>query len=109
MRKIHIALSVANIDESVADYSARLAMAPVAIVPNEYALWRTETINLSIRRTVDRPGTLRHLGWEDGQASEYSTETDCNGIVWERFSPRDQEHEIKSAWPSVMYSADRQR
>lgn len=107
MRKIHIALSVANIDESVADYSARLAMAPVVIVPNEYALWRTETINLSIRRTIDRPGTLRHLGWEDGLASEYSAETDCNGIVWERFSSRDQEHEIKTAWPSVTYSADR--
>jgi hypothetical protein len=108
MRKIHIALAVADIDESVADYSARLAMAPVVIVPGEYALWRTETINLSIRRTIDKPGTLRHLGWEDCSAGGYSAESDCNGIVWERFSCRDQEQEIKTAWPAVTYSADQQ-
>lgn len=106
MRKFHIAISVSDVEKSVTDYSVRLGMAPVVIVPNEYALWRTETLNLSIRRTADKPGSLSHLGWEDGSANEYSTETDCNDIVWERFSPLDQENEIKAAWPSVSYVAD---
>ena len=105
--RFHIAISVSDIAISVIDYSERLGMAPVLIIQNEYALWRTETINLSIRRTTDKPGILRHLGWEDNLAKEYSAEPDCNGIVWERFSPIDQEKEIKAIWPSVNYSAEK--
>lgn len=50
MRVLHLALAVSNIEQSVADYSARLGVLPVVVVPGEYALWRAEALNLSIRK-----------------------------------------------------------
>ena len=93
MRTLHLALAVSNIEQSVADYSARLGALPVAVVPGEYALWRTATLNLSIRKTSELSGTLRHLGWEDTGAKESSAETDCNGIIWENFAASHQAQE----------------
>ena len=83
MRTLHLALAVSNIEQSVADYTARLGVRPVLVVPDQYALWRTSTLNLSIRKTNEASGTMRHLGWEDTEATEFSNDTDCNGIVWE--------------------------
>ena len=103
MRKLHLALAVSNIEQSVADYSARLGVLPTVIVPGEYALWRTGTLNLSIRKTSAPSGTMRHLGWEDTEATEFSTETDCNGITWEKFSASHQAQEINDIWPSANY------
>ena len=65
-KKIHLALSVKNLDEVVKDYNKRLGSSPEVFIPNEYALWRTNEVNLSVR--VDpsfQPGSLRHLGFED--------------------------------------------
>lgn len=103
MQTLHLALAVKNIEQSVADYSVRLGAPPVVMVPGEYALWRTRTLNLSIRRTSEAAGTLRHLGWEDTEATEFSTEIDCNGIVWENFSPLHQAQEINEIWPGANY------
>ena len=103
MRTLHLALAVSNIEQSVADYSARLGVLPVLVVPEEYALWRTETLNLSIRKTHETSGTMRHLGWEDTDAAEFSTEIDCNGIIWERFAASHQAQEINEIWPSANY------
>ena len=103
MRVLHLALAVSNIEQSVADYSARLGVLPVVVVPGEYALWRTETLNLSIRKTSETPGIMRHLGWEDEKAAELSTETDCNGIVWEKFAASHQAQEINEIWPNANY------
>lgn len=105
MRVLHLALAVSNIEQSVADYSARLGVLPVAVVPGEYALWRTATLNLSIRKTSEPPGTMRHLGWEDEEATEFSTETDCNGIVWEKFAASHQAEEINEIWPNANYQS----
>jgi hypothetical protein len=101
MRRFHIAIGVADIGRSVKDYTQRLGAEPTLVVPNEYALWRTETVNLSIRRTGDKAGVLRHLGWEDPSAPEFSLDTDVNGIPWEHFSAEQQDREIVETWPEA--------
>jgi len=107
MNKLHLAISTNKLDETVKDYSQRLGQAPAVVVPNEYALWRTETLNVSIR--VDEncsPGQLRHLGWEDNNATTFTEEKDVNGIVWERFSAAQQAEEINALWPDAQYQPE---
>jgi len=104
VKKLHIAISTNRIEETIKDYSVRLGMEPCSFVAGEYALWRTETLNLSIRQDPScTPGTLRHLGWEDNSASEFTQDTDVNGIVWERFSAQQQADEINELWPDANY------
>src|SRR6185436_2618363 len=97
--KFHIAISVTDIASSVEDYTNRLGKSPNVVIPNEYALWRTQHLNFSIRRSPKDPGTLRHLGWEDPSVSQFTNEKDVNGIVWERFSAELQDKEINETWP----------
>jgi catechol 2,3-dioxygenase-like lactoylglutathione lyase family enzyme len=101
MKRFHIALAVADVAESVVDYSRRLAMEPVVVVPGEYALWRTDTLNFSIRPTRDRPGSLRHVGWEDAAAPGFARQQDVNGLTWEHFCPAAQAEEIRRLWPGA--------
>ena len=105
MKLFHIAISVADIAQSVEDYTRRLGCPPCAVVPGEYALWRTSGVNLSIRRASEKPGTLRHLGWEDPSASSFATETDVNGIVWELFNAEQQTREIEETWPHATFAS----
>lgn len=105
MRRFHIAISVADISRSVDDYTQRLGSPPTVVVPGEYALWRTVSLNLSIRRTTEPTGTLRHLGWEDPLARDFMTERDVNGILWESFSAEQQAREILEIWPHANYPA----
>ncbi|MEQ8352947.1 MAG: hypothetical protein RH862_15775 [Leptospiraceae bacterium] len=105
MKRFHIALSTSDIDESVKDYTKRLGAEPVSVIAGEYALWRTESLNVSIRQDPSTPsGALRHLGWEDPEATGFSAEKDCNGILWERFSASHQEEEIRGIWPDAKIS-----
>jgi catechol 2,3-dioxygenase-like lactoylglutathione lyase family enzyme len=98
-RRFHLALGVADLAASIADYSARLGMEPECVVPGEYALWRTESLNLSIRVVAaEEAGQLRHLGWEEPEAEAMATSVDVNGIVWERFSSAAQRQEIEALW-----------
>ncbi|QMU61996.1 MAG: hypothetical protein GKR92_09940 [Gammaproteobacteria bacterium] len=104
MKKLHISISTDKLDESIKDYSERLGQQPCSLVNNEYALWRTEALNVSIRRDKDSsPGLLRHLGWEDDSALEFSSEIDVNGIIWERFNAKHQADEINELWPQANY------
>ena len=104
VKKIHIALATHNIEETVEDYSSRLGCEPSVVVPNHYALWRTGILNLSIRQDHScTPGELRHLGWEDPEAQEFSSERDVNHIVWEHFSAQQQAKEIEELWPGTGY------
>jgi hypothetical protein len=96
-RKFHISISTTDLDASISDYSLRLGCKPCVIVQNEYALWRTEFLNFSIRCSDDS-GNLRHLGWEDETALEFSKDVDCNGITWEKFTATQQQQEIESIW-----------
>ena len=102
MNKLHIALSTREIESTVDDYSVRLGVAPCVHVPGQYVLWRTACLNLSVRHDAkQQPGTLRHLGWEDAHAAEFSEDRDVNGVVWERFSAQQQAEEIRAIWPEA--------
>lgn len=104
MRKLHIALSTDRIDETIADYTARLGVPPCSKIEGEYALWRTESLNVSVRQDPHcTPGSLRHLGWEDPGASAFTQDTDVNGITWERFNAHHQADEINQLWPDANY------
>jgi hypothetical protein len=50
---------------------------------------------------------LRHLGWEDDEADFFTTDTDCNGILWERFAAHHQATEINEIWPDAGYSPEK--
>ncbi len=105
MRRLHIALATDNINATIDDYSRRLGCPPCTTIPGEYALWRTEALNLSVRQDAALPpGSLRHLGWEDPTATAFSMETDVNGIVWERFAAHHQAEEIQALWPEASYT-----
>lgn len=102
--KFHIAISTLDIERSIADYAFRLGEQPSFCVAGEYALWRTESLNVSVRRDDScRAGTIRHLGWEDATACEFTQDTDINGIVWERFTAEHQADEINELWPDTNY------
>lgn len=107
VNKLHIAISTHQIEETVKDYTVRLGTKPCSHIPNEYALWRTNSLNVSIRQDLScKSGELRHLGWEDPSASTFSKDTDVNGIVWERFSAQQQADEINEIWPDANYVAE---
>ncbi|EDY38249.1 conserved hypothetical protein [Cyanobium sp. PCC 7001] len=104
MKKLHIALSTHSIEASVRDYSQRLGSEPSVVIQGQYALWRTDTLNLSIRQAASGPpGELRHLGWEDPQAPAFTQDVDVNGITWERFTARQQAEEIRQLWPEANH------
>lgn len=103
MKRFHLALGVTDIPRSIEDYTRRFGCAPCVVVPGEYALWRTPSLNVSIRRTDGAPGALRHLGWEDPTATSFTSDTDTNGVVWEHFSAEDQNREILDTWPHAEF------
>lgn len=94
MRRIHIALTVSSIADSVEDYTDRIGENPTVVVRGKYAMWRIDQMNFSINEIPERTGQLRHLGFEDDSAIEFSAETDTNDIVWELFSPQAQDEKI---------------
>jgi len=98
MRRFHIALAVADLAASIEDYRHRLGVAPTAVVPGKYALFRTEQLNFSINEMPARAGQLRHLGFEDDAARGFSSDHDVNGIEWELFSPADQDAKIPEVY-----------
>ena len=98
MRRFHIAIAVADLQVSIEDYRKRLGVAPTAVVPGKYALFRTEALNFSINEMPARAGQLRHLGFEDDAANGFSSTHDVNGIEWELFSPADQDAKIPEVY-----------
>jgi catechol 2,3-dioxygenase-like lactoylglutathione lyase family enzyme len=105
MRRFHIALAVADLTASIEDYRQRLGVAPTAVVPGKYALFRTESLNFSINELPARAGQLRHLGFEDDDARGFSSTHDVNGIEWELFSPTDQDAKIPEVYgDSVVWA-----
>jgi hypothetical protein len=102
-KRIHIALAVREYESSLREYTARLGAEPCCTVEGIYALWRTPQVNLSISVKPEQAGTLRHLGFEDGQSAAMSEERDVNGITWERFSAEQQRSEILQHWPQARF------
>ncbi len=104
MKKLHIAISTNKINETINEYTIRLGVEPCLFVPNEYTLWRMDSLNVSIRQDSScTPGDLRHLGWEYDSAEEFSQDTDVNGIIWEHFNAQQQADEINELWPEINY------
>lgn len=96
-KKFHISLEVNDIRKSILDYSNRLGQQPDLAIKDQYALWRTDSLNFSIRKG-NEAGRLRHLGFEDSEATLFSSETDSNGILWEHFNAEQQAEEIENIW-----------
>ena len=98
MKRFHISLAVADLQQSIADYSARLGQAPAAVVSGSYAMWRTDLLNFSINQTPERAGQLRHVGFEDDTAVGFQKSRDVNGIEWELFPAHEQDRLITSTY-----------
>ncbi|MDQ6645662.1 MAG: hypothetical protein M3Y93_00310, partial [Pseudomonadota bacterium] len=98
MKRFHIALAVADLNASIADYSARLGQPPQVVVADTYALWRTDQLNFSINQQAEGAGQLRHVGFEDDEATGFHCDADVNGIAWENFSSLAQDLRIISTY-----------
>lgn len=98
MKRFHIALAVRDLQESIADYSARFNQEPAAVVEGKYAMWRTDLLNFSINQMPEKAGQLRHVGFEDDAVEGYSSTIDANGIEWESFSRKEQDERIVAAY-----------
>jgi len=104
MKKLHLAIATKDIEATVSDYSQRFGCEPSLVIPEQYALWRTGSLNISVRQDSScKPGELRHMGWEDSEAVTFSEDKDANGVIWETFTAEQQAEEIEEAWPSTGY------
>ena len=101
MKRFHLAIGVKNIADSVNDYEKRLGEKALVYIEDTYALFRTQSLNISLRKVDDSTLGLRHLGWEDDSATGFSEDADINGTVWEHFRQEDQIQEILNAWPDA--------
>lgn len=101
-----MASAVGDLRGAVEAYNRFLGARPALVVPEQYALYRTPQLNLSLRKTDDAPGTIRHLGFEDERASAFTEFKDNDGVVWERFTAEQQAQEIRAVWPEVEYAVD---
>ncbi len=105
MKRFHIALAVADLDASIADYSKRLGQPPQALVLGTYAMWRTDQLNLSVRHDPAHAGQVLQVGFEDDDATGFSSDTDVNGIEWQRFSTLEQDLQIISRFGVPVHPA----
>ena len=103
MKKVHIALAVKNIDAAIVEYTKRLGAPPVAVAEEQYALWRTNEVNLSVSVQPAAAGQLRHLGFEDPDAPAMTAEYDGDGFMWERFTAAQQRAEMFKYYPDADY------
>ncbi|WGK68327.1 hypothetical protein P0082_07510 [Candidatus Haliotispira prima] len=102
--KLHVAVSSHQIEKTIEEYTIRLGTKPCLSVPNAYALWRTDSLNISVRQdTACPPAKLRHIGWENPTARSFSKKKDVNGLTWEKFNARQQADEINALWPKAKY------
>ena len=97
MQKFHIALGIKNINKAIIDFTYKLDSKPIIIIKNKYVLFRTETLNISLRK--DNQVSLRHLGWEDSTCKSFEKTVDSNRILWERFPFEYQLKEIRDIFP----------
>lgn len=102
-RLFHLALAVPDLAAAIADFRYRLDVEPEVVAPGAYALFRTESLNLSLSEVRGAPAALRHLGFEDPNAASFSEQEDASNIVWERFTPEQQRAEIDARWPNARW------
>ncbi|MBX3690071.1 hypothetical protein [Dokdonella sp.] len=106
MKRFHIAIAVADVDASIADYSKRLGQPPQAVVLDTYAMWRTNQLNLSVRHDPAHAGQILQIGFEDDAATGFASDTDINGIEWQRFSTLEQDLQIIARFGVPVHPAE---
>lgn len=104
MKRFHIVLAVADVEASIADYTARLGAPPEAVVDGVYALWRTGGLNFSISRQPERAGSLCRMGFVDDDSHGVRRDTDVNGIPWECFSALEHDLRVATTYGVPRYS-----
>lgn len=62
---MYLALGIVDVEASAQDYLQRLGCRPDRLMPGTYALWRTDAVNLSIRKVGYNEGGVRR-GHESG-------------------------------------------
>ncbi|HEU0277717.1 MAG TPA: hypothetical protein VFQ95_07855 [Rhodanobacteraceae bacterium] len=103
MKRFHVSLSVANVGDSIPEYTRRLGRPPHTLVHGTYAMWRTDQLNFSVVQDAEHAGQIRNLGFEDDAAADYESDPDVNGIVWERFSSLTQDLKITLRFGVPVY------
>lgn len=98
MRRFHIAITVKDLEASIVEYNQRLGQPATVVVHGKYAMWRTDLLNFAINQNGDPVSHLRHIGFEDDVAQEFSSSHDINGIEWELFSPLAQDMKIRERY-----------
>jgi hypothetical protein len=58
MKRFPVAFGIADVESFAGDYSQRLGCRPDLLIPGKYALWRTDAVNLSIRKVGHEEGGL---------------------------------------------------
>ena len=59
MKRLHLALGVADVESSADEYTQGFGCRPDLLIPGEYSLWRTDPVNLSIRKVGHEEGGTR--------------------------------------------------
>ena len=95
MKRFHISIAVKNLDESIKWYSNKLGCKPCVVVAERYALLRNDMLNFSISQKPEIAGHVRHIGFENSDAQNFTETHDCNGLMWEEFTSEMQMQEIK--------------
>jgi hypothetical protein len=103
MKRFHISIAVSDFAAALADYNRRLQAQPCVVADGRYALWRTDILNLSIScKPGQTAGVVRHVGFEDDNATGFSEDQDSAGLTWEYFSPKAQLQEIREKIPEAI-------
>lgn len=103
VKRVHIAIGTSDVEATIQDYTRRVGAAPCVVVPGEYAMWRTDILNLAIRKVTGAAGTVRHIGFEEDGVEGFVETKDVNGITWECFSPQEQDRMILDLWPDAIF------
>lgn len=80
-QKIHIIISVADFNASVADYTERLGDIPDTFDSGAYALWDTKEVVLLIKCINNNSNTLTDLEWNDVMVFEFTLNLDKENPV----------------------------
>jgi hypothetical protein len=59
VKRVSLALGITDVESSADDSSQRLGCRPDLLIPGKYALWRTDAVNLSIRKVGHEEGGAR--------------------------------------------------
>lgn len=102
MERVHIAIGVSSLSESISFYEKKFSVSPELIIPHEYALFKTETMNISLRVVPENQIGVRHVGVESMRFDSFTAEKDPSGVLWESFNEQAQYDEIEEIWPNSI-------